>query len=144
LSKQNTILNDSKQPIALNYRSNGDEFHHLHINNNHRIGVYIPRNVHKENQHASKTGVGMRSINKIALLTIAMQSSLPSGDASDYKQPVRRINITIDDDLYNWIKEYRDKNFPNTINVSAICNNGLKKAMKILELEEEIKENTND
>ena len=45
----------------------------------------------------------------------------------------KRINITIDDDLYEWVKNYRREKAPCTINVSAVCNESLRETKEYLE-----------
>lgn len=51
----------------LNEYFKGSEFHHVHLNDNHAIGIYIPSELHKSVWHSSKTGKGMEEINKLAI-----------------------------------------------------------------------------
>ena len=45
----------------------GSHFHHLHLGNDHAIGLYIPADLHRSIFHSSKTGIGMDEINKLAI-----------------------------------------------------------------------------
>lgn len=45
----------------------GSEFHHLHINNDKSIGIYIPKDLHHSCYHESTSGNGMNEINKLAI-----------------------------------------------------------------------------
>lgn len=55
----------------LNKHFNGSEFHHLHKdldgNEDHEIGLFIPKELHRSLYHNWKTGQGMDEINKLAL-----------------------------------------------------------------------------
>jgi hypothetical protein len=42
-------------------------FHHLHLGNDHNIGLYIPADLHRSIRHSSKTGTGMDEMNKLAI-----------------------------------------------------------------------------
>jgi len=42
-------------------------FHHLHINGDHSIGIYIPMDLHKGIYHSYKNEESMEKINKIAM-----------------------------------------------------------------------------
>jgi hypothetical protein len=50
----------------LNQSFDGAHFHHLHINNDHDIGIYIPKDLHMSIYHNSQTGEGMKIINNLA------------------------------------------------------------------------------
>ena len=49
-------------------------YHHLHLNGNKNIGLFIPASLHESLRHCSKTGRGMREINKASLLWLCEQS----------------------------------------------------------------------
>lgn len=49
------------------------EYHHLHIDNDHTIGVHIPRYLHKSIWHSSTTKQNMDAINIVALLYLASE-----------------------------------------------------------------------
>lgn len=55
----------------LNQPFNDSEFHHLHKdldgNEDHEIGLFIPKELHRSLYHNWKTGQGMDEINKLAL-----------------------------------------------------------------------------
>ncbi len=59
--------NPINQPFA------GSQYHHLHIMNNHAIGLYIPKELHRGVYHNSDNGKGMREINNQALVWLTMQ-----------------------------------------------------------------------
>jgi len=44
----------------------GSHFHHLHLNDDHAIGLYIPAKLHMAYRHNSKTMNGMKEINDAA------------------------------------------------------------------------------
>jgi hypothetical protein len=50
----------------LNEQFDGAEFHHLHLDDNHNIGIWIPADLHKSVWHSSSTWQGMDEINKLA------------------------------------------------------------------------------
>jgi RNase P subunit RPR2 len=50
----------------LNEYFDGSHFHHLHIDNNHSIGIYIPENLHRSIYHNSVTWEGMDEMNELA------------------------------------------------------------------------------
>jgi hypothetical protein len=52
----------------LNTRFDNSEFHHLHLNNDSDIGIFIPKELHNSIYHNSITGQGMDEINVVALL----------------------------------------------------------------------------
>lgn len=41
-------------------------YHHLHINGNHNIGIFIPKTIHKSIWHSNKDQESMNKINKVA------------------------------------------------------------------------------
>jgi hypothetical protein len=63
----------------INSPFDGSEFHHLHVNDNHTLGIFIPKKLHKGVYHNSATGHNMRKINKLALEWIANESQI-NGD----------------------------------------------------------------
>lgn len=59
----------------LNNKFDDSEFHHLHLDGNTDIGIYIPRELHNVIYHNSNTWQGMDEINIIALLYLAQEHS---------------------------------------------------------------------
>jgi hypothetical protein len=57
----------------LNTRFDNSEFHHLHLNNDLNIGIFIPKELHNLIFHNSITGQGMDEINVVALLYLASE-----------------------------------------------------------------------
>jgi len=49
-------------------------FHHLHLNNDNAIGIYIPKEIHESVWHSSKIRESMNEINKVALLWLCNQA----------------------------------------------------------------------
>ena len=50
----------------MNESFNDSHFHHLHIDNNHDVGLYIPAELHKSVPHAWNDEVSMNRINALA------------------------------------------------------------------------------
>jgi DNA polymerase sigma len=51
----------------LNEYFEGSHFHHLHIDGDNAIGIYIPKELHMSIPHNSFTGDGMQEINELAI-----------------------------------------------------------------------------
>lgn len=51
----------------LNEWFEGSHFHHLHINEDHSVGIYIPEDLHRSIPHNSFTWEGMDEINHLAI-----------------------------------------------------------------------------
>lgn len=60
----------------VNSFSKGFVFHHLHIEGDNKIGIYLPKEVHRSVGHSSISGRGMREMNKNALLWLCEQSMI--------------------------------------------------------------------
>lgn len=60
--------------VPINYYCEDMDFHHMHLNGDPAIGIYLPREVHRSIYHDPTTGQGMKDINKAALLWLANQS----------------------------------------------------------------------
>jgi len=62
----------------VNRHEEGQEFHHMHLNINgevnKKIGIYIPKELHRSIHHNSSTGKGIKKINKAALLWLCEQA----------------------------------------------------------------------
>jgi len=54
----------------------GSEFHHLHINNDKALGIYIPKQLHHSCYHDANTGRGMSEINKLAVFWLIVEASI--------------------------------------------------------------------
>lgn len=50
----------------LNSYFKSSHFHHLHINNNHSVGLYIPKALHESFPHRSSDLISMEKINAVA------------------------------------------------------------------------------
>jgi protein-arginine kinase activator protein McsA len=50
----------------INEPETGAHFHHLHLEDNHEFGIYIPEFIHTLIQHNSVTGMGMDTMNAMA------------------------------------------------------------------------------
>jgi len=69
-AKNKSIQEDRTRNFGCNPINNWFEnshFHHLHLGNDHNIGLYIPADLHRSIRHNSKTGIGMDEINKLAI-----------------------------------------------------------------------------
>lgn len=55
----------------INNKFEDSVFHHLHIDEDHNIGIYLPNDLHQSMYHNSFTGEGMLAINIIALLYLS-------------------------------------------------------------------------
>jgi hypothetical protein len=77
-----TVLIRDRNPI--NQRFEGSHFHHLHINNNHVLGIYIPDEIHLKNNHANwkYDKAALRRINNAALIWLCEQDTI-EGDHFD-------------------------------------------------------------
>ncbi|MDD4000413.1 MAG: hypothetical protein PHX62_05940 [Bacilli bacterium] len=64
----------------VNRREEGQEFHHMHLNINgkvdKKIGIYIPKELHRSIHHNSSTKKGIKKINKAALLWLCEQATI--------------------------------------------------------------------
>lgn len=58
----------------INSSFEGSHYHHLHLNGNKSIGLFIPSDIHYSIPHNGKTGNGMKEMNKAALLWLCDQS----------------------------------------------------------------------
>lgn len=65
---------------SINEKFDGSQFHHLHIMNNHAIGLFLPHKLHRSIYHNGRTGNGMKEINKAALEWLCFQEVI-DGDA---------------------------------------------------------------
>jgi|GEM_PF-6359119 len=61
----------------VNAYQEGMDYHHMHLNNDPDIGIWIPKSLHRFIYHNSRDGHGMKEINKTALLWLACQSTIP-------------------------------------------------------------------
>lgn len=52
---------------SINNYFKGSHFHHMHINKNHAIGIYIPMNLHMSMSHRYNNRESMNKINNIAI-----------------------------------------------------------------------------
>jgi len=68
----------TNEPI--NKREDGYDFHHMHLNINgtinRKIGIYMPKELHRSIYHNSRTQKGMKKINKAALLWLCEQDTI--------------------------------------------------------------------
>lgn len=64
--------------VSINRKFPNSEFHHLHINGQHHLGLYIPKGIHRGNPHNSwKTNDDkLKQVNKDALLWLCNQSMI--------------------------------------------------------------------
>jgi len=65
--KRKSIRNRDLGMKPINDYFSGSHFHHLHLGNDHNIGLYIPAELHMSIRHSSKTGTGMDEINALAI-----------------------------------------------------------------------------
>lgn len=92
---------------ALNGNFKGAHFHHLHLNEFPEVGIHIPRKLHSSINHSSKTGRGMREMNKAALLWLCEQSVLvpdryrASVDARSASDGMRWLRAQVPKALYD-------------------------------------------
>jgi hypothetical protein len=66
---RNKILRQHRKKFGctpINEPFNDSHFHHLHLNNDHSIGLFMPAGLHNSIYHNSKTMVGMDIINNAA------------------------------------------------------------------------------
>lgn len=77
-SECKTCINERARKTAFKRRGFGcaplnkqksriEHFHHLHIDDDHSVGIYIPKFVHNPVYHNSFSGAGMDEINAIAI-----------------------------------------------------------------------------
>jgi hypothetical protein len=81
---------------ALGYRPinssfDNSEFHHLHLNGDSSLGLYIPTKLHRKIRHSDKTGKGMKTINNAALLWLCEQSQIIVPSEYDYRYKINCI-----------------------------------------------------
>lgn len=69
-----TVLIKGRNPINQHFK--GCHFHHMHINGNDTIGVYIPEKLHRENNHCNWVydQNSLDNINKKALIWLCCQA----------------------------------------------------------------------
>lgn len=64
----------------VNQRKEGQEFHHMHLTIdgevNKKIGIYIPKELHRSIHHNSTTGKGIKKMNNVALLWLCEQAEI--------------------------------------------------------------------
>lgn len=64
-----------KKPQPINYYFKGAHLHHLHLNGNHRIALYIPSELHMSIPHAYNKPDTMKLINQAAFKWLANETS---------------------------------------------------------------------
>lgn len=60
----------------LNNPFRGSVFHHMHLEKDHSMGLYIPKQLHRTVGHSSISGRGMKDINKASLLWLCEQAEI--------------------------------------------------------------------
>lgn len=64
----------------INQRFKGSAFHHMHLDTgngvNRGIGIHIPAEIHRRFYHNGNNGIGMREMNKLALVWLSEQSTI--------------------------------------------------------------------
>lgn len=95
-------MNKSIEKYAnpINEQFEGSHFHHLHINGNHTLGVFVPASVHRSVKHDGLTGQNMRKINKKVLEWVSNQSVIKGEPYSPDLLRVLLINEDVKRCLY--------------------------------------------
>jgi hypothetical protein len=93
-----------KERIAINQYSKGSEFHHLYLNDDSQIGIYVPKEVHRKHWHNGKNKESMEKINKYVLEWLCSQDTIigdfyiPFQDRCRMIENINKIeSITIDE-----------------------------------------------
>lgn len=94
-------MNKSIEKYAnpINEQFEGSHFHHLHINGNHTLGVFVPASVHRSVKHDGLTGQNMRKINKKVLEWVSNQSVIKGEPYSPEAEPT--IKVRFDGEIVN-------------------------------------------
>jgi len=127
----------NKYSNSINSQFDGSEFHHLHINDNHTLGLFIPGEIHRQVKHSGKTGKGIKQINKLALEWLCTQDTIngeqfnPTLKPYNYNGVPIRIHQWTSDELTVYGHTIGDPNIDTVIRE-------LIARYKILELENEL------
>lgn len=97
------MLVKGRNPINQHFK--GSHFHHMHINGNNTIGIYIPEKLHRKNNHCNweRNQESLNKINKEALLWLCEQSIIKGdvfnptaeGTYMEIKTPNRGAKVPI-------------------------------------------------
>jgi len=67
------------------------DFHHMHLNNDKSIGIFIPREIHRGIYHDPITLKGMKEVNKAALIWLANQEMISPDVNAVYKSKKNKL-----------------------------------------------------
>ena len=83
-----------KKPQPINYYFEGAHLHHLHLNGNHRIALYIPSELHMSIPHAYNKPDTMKLINQAAFewLVNKVNDLYISTDTNIVKNDLKEVN----------------------------------------------------